>query len=90
MGSSIQLYWLVVELPQPELGDLTDLAPERTNLTQLGLCYSDICQLDVIEVDLVPEKKGLFLKHVEYQVSSKVMTSLTSQDLSCGFRGYET
>jgi sorting nexin-8 len=67
------LFWLI-ELPRPELGDLSDLAPERTTSpTQLGLRYPDICQFDTIEVDLVPEKKGLFLKHVEYQVSSKVM-----------------
>jgi sorting nexin-8 len=63
----------ITELPRPELGDLSDFSLERTmHLTQLGLRYPDICQLDVIEVDLVPEKKGLFLKHVEYQVSSKV------------------
>lgn len=71
------LFWLIVELPRPELGDLSDLAPERTtSLTQLGLRYPDICQFDTIEVDLVPEKKGLFLKHVEYQVSSKVMYTI--------------
>ncbi|XP_069684985.1 sorting nexin-8-like [Periplaneta americana] len=65
------------ELPRPELGDLSDLAPEKTSSpTQLGLRYPDICQLDTIEVDLVPEKKGLFLKHVEYQVSSKRFGSL--------------
>jgi sorting nexin-8 len=67
--------WVITELPRPELGDLSDLSLERTtSLTQIGLRYPDICQLDTIEVDLVPEKKGLFLKHVEYQVSSKVRT----------------
>ncbi|XP_067005219.2 sorting nexin-8 [Anabrus simplex] len=70
------------ELPTPELGDLAELKHythqvKRTlNPTNLGLCYPDICQLDTIEVDLVPEKKGLFLKHVEYQVSSKRFSSL--------------
>jgi sorting nexin-8 len=68
------LILVIIELPRPELGDLSDLAPERTTSpTQLGLRYPDICQFDTIEVDLVPEKKGLFLKHVEYQVSSKVV-----------------
>jgi hypothetical protein len=38
--------------------------------------------LDTIEVDLVPEKKGLFLKHVEYQVSSKVMNIVTNLSLN--------
>lgn len=27
--------------------------------------------LDTVQVELIPEKKGLFLKHVEYQVSSQ-------------------
>ncbi|XP_063234264.1 sorting nexin-8-like isoform X2 [Bacillus rossius redtenbacheri] len=58
-------------LPCPELGDLSDLAPPDGDPAHLGLRYSDICQADCIELDLVPEKKGLFLKHVEYQVCSK-------------------
>lgn len=28
--------------------------------------------LDTVLVELIPEKKGLFLKHVEYQVTSEV------------------
>ncbi|CAG2054539.1 unnamed protein product [Timema podura] len=62
------------ELPCPELGDLTDLKQlthRDSNPTRLGLRYPDLYQLDSIELDVVPEKKGLFLKHVEYQVSSK-------------------
>lgn len=27
---------------------------------------------DSVQVELIPEKKGLFLKHVEYEVSSQV------------------
>lgn len=27
--------------------------------------------LDTVQVELIPEKKGLFLKHVEYQVTSQ-------------------
>jgi hypothetical protein len=73
----IRTFFWLIELPRPELGDLADLAPERTTSpTQLGLRYPDICQFDTIEVDLVPEKKGLFLKHVEYQVSSKVVYNI--------------
>lgn len=42
------------------------------NPSKLNLTYTDICKLDTIEVNLVPERKGIFLKHVEYQVTSKV------------------
>ena len=44
------------------------------NPAKLNLTYTDICNIDSIEVNLVPEKKGIFLKHVEYQVTSKVRT----------------
>nr|CAD7426416.1 unnamed protein product [Timema monikensis] len=62
------------ELPCPELGDLSDLKQlthRDSNPTCLGLRYPDLYQLDLINLDVVPEKKGLFLKHIEYQVSSK-------------------
>ncbi|PSN58321.1 hypothetical protein C0J52_00167 [Blattella germanica] len=73
----LDLYVCRNKLPRPELGDLSDIAPlPMKNPTQLGLSYPDICQIDTIEVDLVPEKKGLFLKHVEYQVASKRFSSL--------------
>ena len=70
--------FLSVELPVPVLGDLSEvtLLAQRlhkgSNPAKLNLTYSDICNLDTIEVNLVPEKKGIFLKHVEYQVTSKV------------------
>nr|CAD7263324.1 unnamed protein product [Timema shepardi] len=63
------------ELPCPELGDLSDLKQlthRDSNPTRLGLRYPDLYQLDSINLDVVPEKKGLFLKHIEYQVSSKL------------------
>ncbi|CAG2062335.1 unnamed protein product, partial [Timema podura] len=56
----------VSELPCSELGDLTDLKQlthRDSNPTRLGLRYPDLYQLDSIELDVVPEKKGLFLKH---------------------------
>lgn len=39
-----------------------------------NLCfrYGDLCALDTISVDLVPEKKGVLLRHVEYKVMSLV------------------
>lgn len=32
----------------------------------------ELLSKDIVQVQLIPEKKGLFLKHVEYEVSSKV------------------
>lgn len=32
----------------------------------------ELLSKDSVQVELIPEKKGLFLKHVEYEVSSKV------------------
>ncbi|KAH0540418.1 sorting nexin-8-like [Cotesia glomerata] len=70
------------ELPVPVLGDLSEvtLLAQRlykgNNPAKLNLTYSDICKLDTIEVNLVPERKGIFLKHVEYQVTSKAFNSI--------------
>ena len=66
------------ELPKPNLGDLSDLKQlsikvrrEKTpNL--LGLRFQELLELDTIKVELVPEKKGLILKHIEYEVTSQV------------------
>ncbi|XP_075230671.1 sorting nexin-8-like [Lycorma delicatula] len=57
-------------LPVPQLGDLSDLV-QKNDPTRLGLRYSDLLRIDTIHVDIVPERKGIFLKHVEYQVISK-------------------
>ncbi|XP_011329869.2 sorting nexin-8 isoform X2 [Ooceraea biroi] len=69
------------ELPVPALGDLSEVTLlaqrlHRGNPAKLSHTYSDICNLDTIEVNLVPEKKGIFLKHVEYQVTSKRFNSV--------------
>ena len=34
---------------------------------------------DCVQVELIPEKKGLFLKHVEYQVTSQASGSNKSK-----------
>ena len=39
----------------------------------LNVSYDELCTYDTIEVDLMPERKGIFLKHVEYEVNSKVV-----------------
>eukprot|EP00058_Branchiostoma_floridae_P009928 XP_002595416.1 hypothetical protein BRAFLDRAFT_119029 [Branchiostoma floridae] len=67
------------ELPRPALGDLTDLKTlsikvrRERNPCVLGYRFMELIELDAIEVDLIPEKKGLILKHVEYEVSSRDM-----------------
>lgn len=38
----------------------------------LSLTLQELLARDAVQVELVPEKKGLFLKHVEYEVSSQV------------------
>lgn len=38
----------------------------------MSLSLANLLGKDTIQVELIPEKKGLFLKHVEYQVTSEV------------------
>ena len=65
------------ELPRPNLGDLSDMRAASVRLRRertpnvLGFSFSDLCSLDNVKVELVPEKKGLILKHVEYEVTSQ-------------------
>ncbi|XP_031567509.1 sorting nexin-8-like [Actinia tenebrosa] len=65
------------ELPKPSLGDLSDLKTlsarvrREQNPNILGYNYEDLMALDSVEVDLLAEKKGILLKHNEYQISSK-------------------
>jgi sorting nexin-8 len=69
------------EYPTPSIGDLTPVKNLvlqlnlKANPAVLGLTYTEITQLDTISVELVPEKKGLFLKHSEYLVSSRRFNS---------------
>ncbi|TKC49775.1 hypothetical protein EI555_002496 [Monodon monoceros] len=37
----------------------------------LSLTLQELLARDAVQVELIPEKKGLFLKHVEYEVSSQ-------------------
>ncbi|XP_072048997.1 sorting nexin-8-like isoform X2 [Amphiura filiformis] len=65
------------ELPKPSLGDLSDLrilsvqVKREKSPTLLSYNYRELVQLDSVQVALVPEKKGLLLKHVEYEVKSE-------------------
>lgn len=65
------------EYPTPRLGDLTCISNTKAqinlqaNLSKLSASYNDIKQLDTINIDLVPEKKGIIIKYSEYLVSSR-------------------
>ncbi|XP_017780394.1 PREDICTED: sorting nexin-8-like [Nicrophorus vespilloides] len=69
------------EYPLPQLGDLNPVRNLKLqinlkdNPATLGLTYGEIMQLDSICVELVPEKKGLFLKHSEYVITSRRFNS---------------
>ena len=66
------------ELPKPALGDLSDLRSASARIRRektpnvLGFTLQELEDLDFVKVELLPEKKGLILKHVEYEVTSKV------------------
>lgn len=76
--SSLSFFILPTELPKPSLGDLSDLKTlsvrqrRENNPNVLGYNYDELVGLDTVDVELVPEKKGIILKHNEYHVSSKV------------------
>ncbi|KAL4240652.1 sorting nexin [Mactra antiquata] len=71
------------ELPRPSLGDLSDLRAAGVRIRRekspniLGFSYDELVALDSIKVELLPEKKGLILKHVEYEVTSQRYKSTT-------------
>jgi len=70
--------FIFVELPKPSLGDLSELRSASVRLRRqktpnvLGFSYEELSELDHVKVELLPEKKGLILKHVEYEVTSQV------------------
>lgn len=76
----MSLFVFLTELPTPNIGDFSELQRDSKRLRQqnnntqsmLGLNYSELNELDSVKVDLVPEKKGVILKHVEYNVTSQV------------------
>ncbi|XP_051573720.1 sorting nexin-8-like isoform X2 [Myxocyprinus asiaticus] len=66
----------IQEFPKPQLGEPKELQSLKLQLAQenplmLSLTLADLLSKDTIKVELIPEKKGLFLKHVEYQVTSE-------------------
>ncbi|XP_076865329.1 sorting nexin-8a isoform X2 [Brachyhypopomus gauderio] len=66
----------IQEFPKPQLGEPKDLQCLRLQVAQqnpllISVTLANLLGKDAIQVELIPEKKGLFLKHVEYQITSE-------------------
>lgn len=64
------------ELPRPELGEPRGLSalrmqPAQEDALTMTHTLDKLLVRDTVQMELIPEKKGLFLKHVEYQVTSE-------------------
>lgn len=76
------LRFCLTELPKPQLGELKDLRalrmqPAPEDVLTLSQTLDKLLARDSVQVELIPEKKGLFLKHVEYQLTSQVRVPST-------------
>ncbi|XP_061159454.1 sorting nexin-8a [Syngnathus typhle] len=65
----------IQEFPKPQLREPCELRTLRMQPAQrdpltLSLDLDRLLKRDAVKVELIPEKKGLFLKHVEYMVTS--------------------
>lgn len=63
-------------MPKPQLGEPRELRalrmqPAQDDMLTLAQTLETLLAKDTVQVELIPEKKGLFLKHVEYQVTSQ-------------------
>ncbi|CAF5138138.1 unnamed protein product, partial [Rotaria magnacalcarata] len=65
------------ELPIPTLDNLTELEDRlirvlRSDQGKTTFCfrYGDLCSLDTIQVEVAPDKKGVIIRHFEYEVTS--------------------
>ncbi|XP_076000488.1 sorting nexin-8a isoform X2 [Genypterus blacodes] len=66
----------IQELPKPQLGEpgylnTLRMQPAQEDELTVSQTLDKLLARDSVQVELIPEKKGLFLKHVEYQVTSK-------------------
>lgn len=69
----------IQDFPKPQLGEPKELHSLKMQTVQdspliLSLTLAELLKKDTIKIELTPEKKGLFLKHVEYQVTSERFT----------------
>nr|XP_020007694.1 sorting nexin-8 [Castor canadensis] len=67
---------LSADSPMPQVIEQGDPDPSRMQRPQgnpllLSCTLQELLARDTVQVELTPEKKGLFLKHVEYEVSSQ-------------------
>ena len=80
-GLSCGAHLLSVDSPvppvsEPRAPDAGQMQVPPGNPLLLSLTLQELLARDAVQVELVPEKKGLFLKHVEYEVSSQVPAGL--------------
>ncbi|CDQ92279.1 unnamed protein product [Oncorhynchus mykiss] len=66
----------IQEFPKPQLGEFKVLQTLRMQPTQespltVPQTLGKLLARETVQVELIPEKKGLFLKHVEYQITSQ-------------------
>ncbi|XP_069425745.1 sorting nexin-8 isoform X11 [Ovis canadensis] len=61
----------VPPVSEPRAPDAGRMQVPPGNPLLLSLTLQELLARDAVQVELVPEKKGLFLKHVEYEVSSQ-------------------
>ncbi|XP_070316649.1 sorting nexin-8 isoform X2 [Odocoileus virginianus] len=71
----------VPPVSEPRAPDASRMQVPPGNPLLLSLTLQELLARDAVQVELVPEKKGLFLKHVEYEVSSQRFKS-------CVYRRY--
>ncbi|KAM9058867.1 sorting nexin-8 isoform 3-T5 [Megaptera novaeangliae] len=69
------------QVSEPRAPDSSRMQMPPGNPLLLSLTLQELLARDAVQVELIPEKKGLFLKHVEYEVSSQRFTS-------CVYRRY--
>ncbi|XP_048186262.1 sorting nexin-8 isoform X3 [Perognathus longimembris pacificus] len=66
--------WVGLPMPQDikhRLVDSSQMQRPQGNPLLLSYSLQELLARDTVQVELIPEKKGLFLKHVEYEVSSQ-------------------
>eukprot|EP00117_Sycon_ciliatum_P000049 scpid61083/ scgid6281/ Sorting nexin-8 len=72
------------ELPTPTLcstGELKRLS-RQGNPSEFNFTYSELMELDTLDLELLPGKKGLVFKHVEYTLTSKLHGSAVTRRYS--------
>ncbi|XP_008849627.1 sorting nexin-8 isoform X1 [Nannospalax galili] len=62
---------LTPHITEPRDPDPSRMQMPQSNPLLLSYTLQELLARDTVQVELIPEKKGLFLKHVEYEVSSQ-------------------